>query len=269
MVPSIPQSLKLVDQASAGEGLYADLAAFYDLFCAHVDYHEQSAFAHRIAAVFCASGGRDYLDLACGTGAHLLQMQKYGYQLNGLDLNPDMLRQAALKVPAARLIEADMAALDQSQAYDLISCFLYSIHYSHPVAVLQTTLQRVWQALKPGGVFVFNAVNAHGALTERPVRTELRSGAELLTFRSVWHYVGIGETLDLHLEIAYQGPDGVRQWQDHHRMTALSVPQLHSLLQACGFEVTIFEHDYSVFMPWDEHSDNVILVACRPLQAPD
>jgi len=265
MVISIPQSPDIVDSSSFGTGLYADLSAYYDLFCAHVDYQEQSAFAHRVAQVFCCSGGREYLDLACGTGAHLLHMQKYGYQLNGLDLNPEMLRQAALKVPTARLIEADMAALEPSQSYDLITCFLYSIHYSYPVSALKQTLLGVWHALQPGGVFMFNAVNAMGAMHTRPVSSEVRTGDELLTFYSVWQYVGIGETLDLRLRITHEGSAGTRQWHDHHRMTAISILDMSSLLQACGFQVTLFEHDYSVFSVWNGRSDNVIFVACRPL----
>lgn len=60
--------------------LYADLSVYYDRFCAEVDYAEQCAFANRAFGCFATSGGRDYLDLACGTGPHLLHMGgDYGF----------------------------------------------------------------------------------------------------------------------------------------------------------------------------------------------
>ncbi|ALO45965.1 class I SAM-dependent DNA methyltransferase [Pseudohongiella spirulinae] len=248
----------------ADNALYSDLSAYYDDFCAGVDYHEQSAFAHRVLSAFGSPDGAVALDLACGTGAHLARMQAYGYELHGLDLNPAMLKQAQVKVPRARLIESDMSALDVHEVYDLVSCFLYSIHYSHPVSSLRQTLTRVLQALKPGGVFVFNAVNAQGALTERPVVTQIKRGEQQLTFRSAWHYRGQGETLDLHLTITRQDSAGCEQWHDQHQMTAITIGELQSILSETGFEVTVLEHNYGAFIPWKGESDNVIFIACKP-----
>lgn len=247
--------------------LYSDLSAFYDDFCAGVDYREQCAFTQRVLRAFGSPDGAVVLDLACGTGAHLEHMQAYGYELYGLDLNPAMLQQAKVKVPQARFIESDMAALDEHEVYDLVSCFLYSIHYSHPVSALRQTLMRVLQALKPGGVFVFNAVNAQGALTERPVVTQIKRGGQQLTFRSAWHYQGQGETLDLHLTITRHDSTGSQHWHDQHRMTAITVGELQSMLIETGFEITVLEHDYSAFIPWTGQSDNVIFIACKPANA--
>jgi len=243
--------------------LYADLSVYYDRFCAEVDYAEQCAFANRAFGCFATSGGRDYLDLACGTGPHLLHMGDYGFELNGLDNSIRMLEQAAIKVPDAQLMLADMAALDQHHAYDLVTCFLYSIHYSHPVSVLRKTLQQVWKALKPGGVFIFNAVDARGACRQHTVTTHVQEGDVSLQFSSGWHYAGHGEVLDLRLSITEDSSSGRRRWQDQHRMTALSLHQLEALLRDIGFEVNVFEHDYSVMNVWGGESFNVIVVATR------
>lgn len=62
--------------------LYADLSVYYDRFCAEVDYAEQCAFANRAFGCFAASGGRNYLDLACGTGPHLLHLGDDGFGHN-------------------------------------------------------------------------------------------------------------------------------------------------------------------------------------------
>src|SRR5690554_6530717 len=59
--------------------LYADLAGYYDQFCAEVDYAEQCEFALRAFSCFGDSGGKNYLDLACGTGQHLQYMATCGF----------------------------------------------------------------------------------------------------------------------------------------------------------------------------------------------
>lgn len=245
--------------------LYANLAGYYDQLCAEVDYAQQCEFANRAFSCFASSGGRDYLDLACGTGPHLQCMEGLGFSLVGLDNSARMLQLASLKVPSARLLLSDMAALDETGAFDLVTCFLYSIHYSYPPEKLRETLRRVWRALKPGGIFVFNAVDAAGACQAHPVTTQLAEGESRLTFESGWHYRGRGDVLDLRLAITRHGPDGVQRWEDHHCMSALSFRELAGMLETSGFESTLLEHDYTSMRDWDGKSFNVIVVACKPI----
>ncbi len=245
-------------------GLYAGLAGYYDRFCAEVDYAGQCDYALRAFRAFASSDGVDYLDLACGTGQHLLAMQQRGFVPHGLDNSSAMLAQTALRCPQARLQLCDLAEFEQQDSFDLITCFLYSIHYSHPVARVQQTLQRCFAALKPGGVLLFNAVDAHGIQNDEGVTTYLHQGGEALSFRSGWHYRGAGEVLDLHLTITRTVAGDEEQWCDHHTMTALNFPQLQALLQQIGFEVEVMEHDYSVLLAWSGESSNAIFVASKP-----
>lgn len=244
--------------------LYTDLAGYYDQFCAEVDYAEQCEFAQRAFTCFANSSGRDYLDLACGTGQHLLHMAGHGFVPNGLDNSAEMLAQAALRVPQAQLLQCDLAAFDQIAAFDLITCFLYSIHYSHPVTSLEETLKRAWRALKPGGIFLFNTVDAYGIRNDKTVTSRLTDGDSQLGFQSGWRYSGEGEVLDLLLSITRESDAGTECWQDQHTMTAISLPRLQHMLQATGFEVTLLEHDYRVMVPWNGTSFNVIVAACKP-----
>ena len=248
--------------------IYADLAAYYDQFCAEVDYAEQCAFAARVFTLFTTSSKRDYLDLACGTGQHLQLMQAYDFVPSGLDNSAFMLAKAAERCPSAQLLLCDLAAFEQVEAFDLVTCFLYSIHYSHPLAAVTETLRRTWQALKPGGIFIFNAVDARGIRNDSGITTQLTDGGAQLSFQSSWYYRGEGEVLDLTLSIRRESATGSEHWSDHHTMTAVTLPQLMVMLENIGFEVTMLEHDYSVMSAWNRESFNAIFIACKPPAIP-
>lgn len=247
--------------------LYADLSGYYDSFCAEVDYAEQCAFVARAHALLAASGGHELLDLACGSGQHLALLQELGFRPNGLDNSPAMLALAATRCPQAELQLCDLARFGQVEAFDLITCLLYSIHYSHPVTALRQTLDRAWKALKPGGVFIFNAVDARGIRNGKGLVTHASTEAGRLEFRSGWHYAGDGEVMDLALTITRESDTGIEQWQDQHTMTALTVPQLQQWLEATGFTVELFEHDYARLVRWNGASFNVIIAAGKPVCA--
>jgi len=247
--------------------LYADLAHYYDHFCADIDYAAQSACARRAYALFCAAPTRDYLDLACGSGQHLRHMLDHGFTGTGLDNSAAMLTLAQERCPQARFDLNDMATLEYDTEFDLVTCFLYSLHYSHPTASLRQTLQSVWRALRPGGLFVFNAVDAGGIRNAGGVVTEAEDGAARLRFRSAWHYEGEGEVLNLHLRISRESAMGTERWQDQHRMTALSIPALRNWLHECGFIVELLEHDYDILQPWNGQSHNVLVAAVKPTAA--
>lgn len=248
---------------STAGNLYTDLSSFYDCFCAEVDYEEQSLFAQRVFAGFAHSSGRNYLDLACGTGRHMEWMVRYGFAATGLDNSVEMLERASLRCPSAQLMLCDLAAFEQYERFDLVTCFLYSIHYSHPVGALTDTIRRAWRALKPGGVFLFNAVDAQGISNDDGVTTWLHEPEGALSFRSAWNYRREGEVLDLNLVITRHNETESFSWHDHHVMTAISLPELCELLEVAGFEVTMLDHDYSIMQTWDSKSFNAIFVACK------
>ena len=110
--------------------LYADLSQYYDRFCRDINYAQQCAYAQRVLAAFGRSSGNAVFDLACGTGQHLRHLIDAGFEVGGLDNSQAMLEQAAQRCPEAHLVLADMADMAAHNRYDLISCFLYSLHYN-------------------------------------------------------------------------------------------------------------------------------------------
>lgn len=244
--------------------LYADLSGYYDGFCHEVDYALQAAFAERAFDCFGESGGRACMDLACGTGQLLAQLGSRGFALAGLDNSAEMLAATAVRCPGAELVLCDLAGFDHEDRFDLMTCFLYSMHYSHPVAAIAESLRRAFRALKPGGVIAFDLVDRQGITNRHDITTRLHQAGADFTFQSGWRYPGYGEDLELNVMIMREDAAGTQRWTDRHTMTATTIAEVQALMAACGFVVTILERDFSTLREWAGQSFNVVMVGQKP-----
>lgn len=245
----------------SANALYCDLSKYYDLMCADIDYQAQSHCVHRLQQIF-GNGGKTHLDLACGTAPHIYHFIKLGYQTSGLDLNQPMLDIAAQRCPNARFYQQNMCNFTIEDPVDLITCFLYSIHYSNSIENLLQCAIHAHQALKPQGVFCFNLVDKNKIDNRLFVEHSVKQDDALFTFHSSWYYKGTGENQALKLSIEKTNGEKTQKWQDEHSMVALSINQLIDILSPY-FELHIFEHDYDKIIPWDNQSGNAIIVAVK------
>jgi SAM-dependent methyltransferase len=98
--------------------------------------------------------GARVVDLGCGAGIPATRdLASHGLQVLGVDFSAVQLRRAQRLVPAARLVQADMAALQLRPASaDAVVAFYSLIHV--PVADQQELFPRIRDWLRPGGYFL-------------------------------------------------------------------------------------------------------------------
>lgn len=241
--------------------LYTDLSGYYDLMCADINYREQSDYVRRLHQLF-GNQGKDYLDLACGTGPHLRHFIDFGYTASGVDINQPMLDIAQARCPEAQFMQQDMGNLNMVAQMDLISCFLYSIHYNQSINLLMDCIASVHSALKPGGVFCFNAVDKSTIDNRAGIKHSLTYDNSDFSFQSNWYYCGAGEQQALQLRIEKTTDSITETWNDQHSMVAFTFQQLQELLEPY-FEVHIFEHNYQHITPWKTPSGNANFVCIK------
>ena len=245
-----------------GNALYTDLSGYYDLMCADIDYRAQSHSAHRLHQLF-GNAGKRHLDLACGTGPHVRHFLDAGYKSAGLDINPPMLDKARLRCPEAHFSAQDMCAFTVAEPVDLITCFLYSIHYSATLERLTACIAAAHNALAEGGVFCFNAVDKNHIDNASFVSHAVQHGDSLFGFSSSWSYPGEGERQSLKLRIERTAGEGAMQvWHDEHAMVAVSFAELQGLLERY-FEVRVMAHDYQKLVEWDGVAGNALFVCVK------
>jgi len=241
--------------------LYTDLSDYYDLMCSYIDYEEQSSGALRLFQLF-GNGGNSYLDLACGTGAHAEYFLQQGLRVQGLDIHQPMLDIAQKRCAEAVFFQGDMASFTLEEPCDLISCFLYSLHYNNTIDKLQQCIATVHAALNVGGVFCFNAVDKTTINNRDGVTNTVLHQGDELHFSSSWYYSGAGNEQSLKVRIEKKSGAVNQVWNDEHAMVAVSFDQLQQYLLPY-FDVHIVEHDYASILPWNEKSGNAIFVCVK------
>lgn len=139
---------------------YESLAGAYDGLTRDVDYGAVCAFLETVLQSV-GKQPRDVLDLACGTGSMALLLAERGYRVLGADISEDMLTVAAQKAAALGenapyFICQPMQRLRLPQPVDAVTCLLDSLNYLDEPEDCKKTIERVFRALRPGGVFFFD-----------------------------------------------------------------------------------------------------------------
>ncbi len=103
---------------------------------------------------------RRVLDIACGTGPHLVRLAERGYRMAGLDLsarNIEFLRdRLGAKGLAGDLLVGDMTDFRLAEPVDAAICMQDSQGHLLTNEALLAHLRCVARALRPGGLYVFD-----------------------------------------------------------------------------------------------------------------
>ena len=135
-------------------------AELYDVFYADKPYEEEAAFVHQMLQQYCPGTSRRLLELACGTGTHALEFEKFGHEIVAVDYSEDMLaiaRQKADKVSSSVDFRwADMREMDLAVGpFDAAICLFDSIGYVETNEAIMQVLQGIRKYLRPSGLFIF------------------------------------------------------------------------------------------------------------------
>ena len=139
---------------------YEALAASYDGLTRDIPYEKYLRFFKSLLRRYAVKA-QSVLDLACGTGSLSVLLAKAGYSVLGADRSEEMLTVAmekAMELEENRpfFIAQPMQRLRLPQMVDACVCALDSINYVTKPQDVQKAFRRVWEALAPGGLFVFD-----------------------------------------------------------------------------------------------------------------
>ena len=215
---------------------YHALAASYDRLTNDVDYEATVEFYMEILK---REGykPRTVVDLACGTGSVTAILARMGYPVLGIDMSEEMLTEATMKTmdlePMPRFACQKLQELKLPRAVDMAVCALDSLDYVTDPADCKEAIRRVYKALNPGGIFIFD-VNT-------PEKLRAMDGQVFLDEDEDVYCVWRGEFDEDSNICTYwmdlfqrQGAVWTRNYEEH-REYAYSEAQLRGYLKEAGF----------------------------------
>lgn len=215
---------------------YRNLAVSYDRLTNDVDYGATVAFYNEILR---REGlrPRTAVDLACGTGSVAAILAEQGLRVTAVDMSEEMLSVAWEKTAQMenqpRFICQKLQQLWLPRGVDLAVCALDSLDYITDPNDCREAIRRVYKALNPGGIFIFD-VNT-------PEKLRSMDGQVFLDEDDDVYCVWRGE-FDTQTNICSYGMDLFQRngsvWErsfEEHREYAYSAEQLTEYLKAAGF----------------------------------
>ena len=229
---------------------YGALAESYDRLTNDVDYR---AIVHFYGEILRREGvaPRSVADLACGTGSVAAIFAEKGLRVVGVDISEEMLTVAQQKTAGMDnppwFVCQPLQQLRLRRAVDLAVCALDSLNYITEPADCALAIRRIYKALNPGGIFIFD-VNT-------PQKLRAMDGQFFLDEDEDVYCVWRGE-FDENTNICSYGMDlfqrrgeaWIRSFEEH-REYAYTQEQLEGYLQAAGFSRIEFYGDRSLRAP--------------------
>lgn len=215
---------------------YNALASSYDRLTNDVDYESFVAFAGTLWQREGLSP-RSAADLACGTGSTTAILARMGLAVTAVDLSEDMLTEAMDKCADLEklptFVHQALQELRLPRGVDLAVCFLDSLDYILEPADCAEAIRRVYKALNPGGVFIFD-VNTPEKLRAMDGQVFLDEDDDVYC---VWRGEFDEETniCSYGMDLFQRQGDVWRRFFEEHQEYAYSIPQLRAFLKQAGF----------------------------------
>ena len=221
------------------EGPFAASAQVYDLLYEAVgkNYEVEADELHALIQAR-RPGAASLLDVACGTGAHLLHL-RHSYDVAGVDLEPAMLEQARTRLPGVSLTQGDMKSFELHRTFDAITCLFSAIGYMRSSEELDEALQTMTRHLSPGGVLVVDGwVRRQSWRDPGTIQVLSASRDGLGAARvAVSRRDGVRTTLELHHLLG--SVDGVEHLVEVHEMTLFSDHEYRDAFKRAGLTVDV------------------------------
>ncbi len=189
---------------------YKNFSSYFDTIMDFLDYNKWINFTKENI-----KEGSTILDLACGSGIFLVNMNLYGYPTDGLDLSSQMIDLCRDKTFINHIIcdlsVQDMTTFKTDKKYDNITCYFDSINHLNDISDVKRMWDNVYDHLNDNGLFLFDVFSYDRFLDAD--NTDITEEFDDFTYN--WK-MNVELPNTLHHDITIKGIDNFEEHYDEH-----------------------------------------------------
>ena len=219
---------------------FGEYAKYYDVIYSGKDYATESGFTAKVVRQFSPEA-KTILDLGCGTGSHLKELMRLGFEGTGIDRSRDMIANAIKKNPehSDRFHASTIAAADLHETFDAVISLFHVMSYQTTDSDIASFFRTVSRHMGKASIALVDywytpAVLGQGLFTRKK---EFSSGGDRI-FRTVTPERVGSHTIkvNIHLEVSSSGKDVVSISEDHF-MRSFTPSELQVFAAASGLQL--------------------------------
>lgn len=228
-------------------GKFETYARYYDQIYHDKDYSGEARYvADLLKRHLPERQARSHIvDLACGTGRHLIELAELGFRVEGSDQSAEMIEVAqkrfAIAGLDARFHNKEFQKCDQiGEKFDAAVALFSSIDYLTDAGDFSLLLSNVKQLMKPQGIFVFDFWNGYAVMRDySPVRIkDVSKGQTRVIRRSETQLFPLDQIAEVRMSfLVLEGDQRVQEFQELHRMRYYFPREMSEKMTEHGFEI--------------------------------
>lgn len=217
---------------------------------------------------------RKVLDVACGSGRHISELAKRGYECTGWDFTPERIKLAKERVKreglSIQLQQGDATQLNYENEFDAVLA-LYVLFLLPNDDDVSKCLRLIHRALRSGGILVSNIGNPfftgkswfspQGISEGLFVNEESATGihhTEIIRLKDFDPVHGVAWWQETSI---IEAPDGTHTFRDQERVRLLTYWDTMHYLQLAGFKEIKCYPDWKTNSPQKPKAETLIFVA--------
>jgi len=147
----------------------------YDIAFNYRDIFQECDFIEKKINLFLRTENSSVLDIACGTGCHIVELINRGYEVDGFDISPKMIEYATNKLTTqglhSNLWIDNMASFKCEKKYGIAINILTGFNYLLTNNHVLSHLQSVADGLDSGGIYIIELNHPREFIVNKPSKT--------------------------------------------------------------------------------------------------
>lgn len=253
--------------------IYTKLAPLYDELMGDVDYESWADYIDELMQLHHPNPV-DVLEIACGTGSVCISLAELEcYRLTGTDLSPAMIEEARKK---ARIYEVDIqfeaksfTELDYHSEFDCVYSVFDSVNYLLTPKEIQQMLENVQNALRPGGIFIFDFSTPKNSLESVDYLNEAQGERGHMRFYRISRYDPKQRIHYNEFEIDELDPNHnrvINTFHETHRQRAYTLQEMLSILKQTSYHLVAKYDGFDLIEATENSARVTIILQCQNIQ---